>query len=76
MNNSVTYFFGVSNEFSNQPGAREISRRSLVLMVGGSVDLLAEPHNTLYFLFLEVTDANQRRGALLECDLTVAIQFK
>jgi hypothetical protein len=35
MNNYVTYFFGFSNGFSNQSGAREISRLSLVLMLEG-----------------------------------------
>jgi hypothetical protein len=39
---------------------------SLVLIVGGSVDLLAEPHSALDFLFLEIADANQRRCSLLE----------
>jgi hypothetical protein len=33
MNNSVTYFFGFSNGFSNQSGAMEISRHSLVLIL-------------------------------------------
>jgi hypothetical protein len=43
-----------------------MSTRSLVLTVWQSVDLLAEPHNTLDFRFLETVDANQRRCALLE----------
>jgi hypothetical protein len=30
------------------------------------VDLLAEPHNTLDFLFLEIAEANQGRCALLK----------
>jgi hypothetical protein len=66
MNNSVTYFFGFSNGFSNQSGAREISRHSLVLMVIGSVDLHAELHNALDFLFLEIADAKKCHCTHLE----------
>jgi hypothetical protein len=39
---------------------KKISRRSLVLIVEGSVDLPAEPHNTLEFWVLLTPDANQR----------------
>jgi hypothetical protein len=48
---------------SNQSGAGEISWRSLVLMVEGSMNLLVEPHNTIDLWFLETADANQRRSA-------------
>jgi hypothetical protein len=65
MNSSVRYFFSFSNGLATN---QELGKLVGVpcSYVGGSVDLLAEPHNALDFWFSEIADANQRRCALLE----------
>jgi hypothetical protein len=67
MKNPVTYFFGFSNGLAtNQKLGKLEGIPFLVLMVVGSMNLLAEPHNTLDFWFLEIADAKQHRCTLLE----------
>jgi hypothetical protein len=50
MNNFVTYFFGFINDLATNQELGKLVGIPLFLR-GGSVDLLAEPHNALEFFF-------------------------